>query len=241
MRDKKPDGILRFGPDLYTLQMLVGALNTSSYAFLVPTEGGWRKVRGDFTPVNRELRRLVQAWFDSGPNVSKLMSEETSFARLSPILRAYLMPTSGGRAHLVYMGGPDTGLAPGHPLDDAIGMFYLFLLNPYNEKLGGPCKQCGRYYVKHTKRQIVYCSKRCGLKRTSTAFLKKQRQQDRQQKVEKAKRSAKRWAATRIHQGWKEWVSSDTQISMNFLTRLVKSGELDAPVKSASQVRRSSS
>jgi hypothetical protein len=124
------------------------------------------------------------------------------------------------------------------PFEDAMGMFYLFLLNPYNEKLGGPCKQCGKYYVKHTKRQIAYCSKRCGLKHTSRAFFKKQRQQDRQEKVEKVKRSAAKWAAMKTDQGWKEWVSSNTRVSKNFLTRLVKSGEVDEPIKRAKPTRR---
>src|SRR5271157_3214397 len=104
--------------------------NTDSFTFLAPGEGGWRWVRGDSRPVNRELRRLVQAWFDSGPNVAKLLSDDPFLARLSPIVRAHLEPTKGSHAHLSYLDGPDTDLPLSDPLEPALGIFFLFLLNP---------------------------------------------------------------------------------------------------------------
>jgi hypothetical protein len=129
------------------------------------------------------------------------------------------------------MDGPDTGLSPGNPLDIALGLFFLFLLNPFNLKLGGPCKRCSEYYVK-TKRQTVYCSQRCGRKQTSRNAVKHQRQEEHRILIEKAKLYSVRWASTKTRKGWKEWVSDNTLISRHWLSRYVRKGELVVPVKS---------
>jgi hypothetical protein len=196
-------------------------------------------VRLDYRPIQRELHRLVQAWFASGPNVAKLLSEDPSLRQVSPIVRGHLLPTKGSRAYLTYLDGPENpNLAPGDPLEIAQGLFFFFLLNPYNEELGGPCKQCGKYYVKRTTRQKVYCSKRCGLKHTSQAFIQNQRQQEHQEKLEKARQFSDKWAKTRTPKGWKDWVADRSQISKHFLTRAVKNGEILEPAKPTSPIGR---
>ena len=183
--------------------------------------------------MNKELRSLVQAWFDSGPNVAKLFKENPVLARITLIGRAAITPTRGGRAQLVYVDGPNTCLSPGDPLDIALGLFFLFLLNPFNEKLGGPCKLCGKYYVKKTKRQKVYCSKRCGLMQTSKSAVMKRRQAEHRDKLATAKLLSEKWSKTKTRKSWKEWVSDHTQISRHWLTRAVNSGELYEPVKAS--------
>jgi len=231
---QKQQPVLRYGPTLDTLKMFVDALNTD----VSRGKDAWKEVRGDYRDVKWELRRLVQAWFDSGPNVEKLWSEDPSLAHLPHIVRAYMVPTKGSRAHLIYMDGPDTSLSPGDPLEIALGLFFLFLLNPYNEKLGGPCKHCRKYYVKKTGRQIVYCSQRCGRKHTSTISIQQQRQQEHLETIGKAKQYLAKWASTNTRKGWKEWVSDQALISRHWLTRYVGKGELVVPVKSTSQQAR---
>ena len=229
---KEQQPVFRYAPTLDTLKMFVDALNTDFFTFISPGKDGWKKVRGDYRAVNKELRRLVQAWFDSGPNVEKLWSEDPALARLPHIVRAYMFPSKGSRAYLTYMDGPETGLSPGNPLEIALGLFFLFLLNPYNEKLGGPCKRCWKYYVKKTERQIVYCSKGCGRKHTSKVFIQKQRQQEHLETIEKAKQYLAKWASTNTRKGWKEWVSDNTLVSKHWLSRYERNGEIVVPVKS---------
>lgn len=229
---EKQQSVLLAPPTLDTLKMFVGALNTSFFTFPSPEKDGWRTVQGDYRPVNQELRRLVQAWFDSGPNVQKLWSEHPKLTRLSPIVRACMVPTKGSRVNLIYLHGPDTSLSPGDPFDIALGLFFYFLLNPYNEKLGGPCKRCGKYYVKKTKRQVVYCSQRCGRKHTSKLFIQQQREQEHLETIERAKQYLVKWASTNTSKGWKEWVFDNAMISKHWLSRHVGSGELVVPVKS---------
>lgn len=232
MPAKNQQPVFRYGPTLDTLKMFVDALNTDFFTFVFPGKDGWKKVRGDYRDVNRELRRLVQAWFDSGPNVEKLWSEDPALAHLPHIVRASMIPTKGRRAHLIYVDGPDTGLPPGDPLEIALGLFFFFLLNPYNEKLGGPCKHCGKYYVKKTGRQIVYCSQGCGRKHTSKIAMQEQRQQEHLETIKKAKQYLAKWASTNTSKGWKEWVSDQALISRHWLSRYVGKGELVVPVKS---------
>lgn len=232
MSTVKQKPIFPLSPSIDTLKMFICALNCDFCTVPVRVKGGWGILSGDYRPVNRELRRLVQAWFASGPNVSKLLSEDPVLSQLSRVVRAFLLPTKGGRAHLVYIDGPEnTGLVPGDPIEIALGLFFLFLLNPYNEKLGGPCKHCGKYYLKKTKRQVVYCSKRCGLKNTSQAVIREQRRQEHQEILEKAKHFSGKWTKANTHKGWKDWVSGNAMISKNWLTRAVKNGELAEPVK----------
>lgn len=229
---EKKESVFLNAPTLNTLKMFANALNTSTFTFLAPTKDGWQKVQGDYRDVNRELRRLVQAWFDSGPNVEKLWSEDPTLARLPHLVSAYMIPTKGSRAYLTYLDGPDTGLSPGDPVEIAVGQFFLFLLNPYNEKLGGPCRHCEKYYVKKTERQTVYCSQRCGRKHTSKISVQQQREQEHLRTIEKANKYLAKWASTNTHKGWKEWVSDNALISQHWLSRYVGKGELVMPAKS---------
>jgi hypothetical protein len=212
--------------------MFADSLNTKFFYLPFPVKSGLQRIKGDYQPVQRELHRLVQAWFDSGPNVSKLLEANPILARAALRFHAHLIPTKSGRAKLTYTPNPE-GMAPGDPLEIALGLFLNFLLNPYNEKLGGPCKHCGKYYVKKTKRQVVYCSKQCGLKHTSQTAIRKYRLQERKEMLEKAKWYLARWTKTKTSKDWKEWVYRETRISKNFLTRAVRNGELIEPVKLA--------
>jgi hypothetical protein len=182
--------------------MFVEALNTETFQFIVPVPGGFRKVQKDYKPVQRELQRLVQDWFDSGPNVAKLFSVQPSVARAALDLRAHLIPSKTGRAHLITTTVSEN-LPPGAPLEVALGLFFNFLINPENDKLGGPCKRCSKYYVKKTKRQIAYCSKKCGLKHTSKAAIRKKREDEHSKQLQKAERFSDLWSVLRLPRGGK--------------------------------------
>lgn len=227
---RKQDSVLFLAPDIETLKMFVGALNTDFYYFPIPINGGWQRHKGDYRPVKRELRRLVQAWFDSGPNVAKLFSGDPELALAAMHCRLLLIPTKTSRAKVMCVTVPEK-MPPGEPLEIALGLFLGFLIDPYNERLSGPCKHCDKFYVKKTKRQIVYCSKRCGLNHTSQSVLRKRRLREHLATLKKAERFATRWAAARTSKDWKSWVNKEALISKNFLTRAVRKGELTEPVK----------
>ena len=144
----------------------------------------------------------------------------------------HFIPTNGGTAQLAYLTVPE--FLPGtKPLETALGHFIQFLLNPYNEKLAGPCKGCGNYYVKKTERKkTVYCSERCGHRLTSRLANKKRRDRDHKRRIELAKRWAAKWSNEKTADSWKEWVSKKTGITKHWLTRAVRKKDIKEPVKS---------
>ena len=229
MARSKQQSILASAPGTGELKRFVLLLNTEDYWSASLLEGR-QKVGGDYRPVQRELRRLVREWFDSGPNVSKLLDADPMVDQAARDFRPHFVPTKSGTARLAYLTPPEY-LPQVKPLEIALGLFLNLLINLNNERLGGPCKHCGNYYVKRTKRQIVYCSKRCGLKHTSQTAIRKHRQREHEETLKKAKRFAAMWAKTKTRMHWKEWVNGETWISKNWLTRAVKNGELVEPIK----------
>jgi Family of unknown function (DUF6076) len=222
--------ILLLPPTLEQIERLVEPLNTEFARVRVPAENGWRLARVDCRPVQRELRRLVQAWRDSGPNVSKLLSSHPVLARESNHLRARFTPTNGSYGRLTFM-AESKELSPIDPLAIALGLFFGFLLNPYNVHLSGPCKHCGRYFVRRSGRRRVYCSKRCGLKHTSQMAIQKKRGQEKDEKVQRVLRLIEVWRMRKRRQDWKEWVAGYPEITKNWITRAVRAGLIVPPVK----------
>lgn len=227
-----PDSILSFTSDLDYVRRFADGLNAEVLKLPFPGNGGLQIEPPNSAQTKQELLRLIQAWFASGPNAEQMWEENPALRELSHMIRGILLPTKSGRALLTPVAGPGrSGRYPGTPFEAALRTFFLFLLNPYNESLGGPCKHCGKYYVKNTKRQKVYCSKRCGLLQTSKSAIKKRRLKFHRNQLATAKRSAKAWAKSKTRKGWKEWVSNDAHVTKHWLTRAVNSGELNEPVK----------
>jgi hypothetical protein len=232
MTKRKQYSILAAAPNAESMARFVELLNTEEYWAASLIEGK-HKIGGDYKPIRAELRRFVQAWLRSGPNVDKLFDAEPKLNQEAQKFQPLFAPTESGTARLAYLAAPEY-LPHANPFDIAIGLFLPFLLNPFNENLGGPCKYCGNYFVKKTKRQFAYCSKQCGLTYTSKAAILKIRKNEWDEKLKTAKLFAAEWVRAKTLKGWKEWVSKRAQISKNWLTRAVKKGELVEPIKSHS-------
>jgi hypothetical protein len=142
-----------------------------------------------------------------------------------------LTTTHEPAAELGYLTAPEK-TNPAEPLAIARGLFLDFLLIPFNERLGGPCACCGKYYVKKTERKkTVYCSERCGHRLTSRVSNQARRDRAHQKQLELAERSKARWSNMKTATPWKEWVSNRTHIKKHWLTRAVRNGELAEPIK----------
>ena len=200
-----------------------------------------------------ELRRLVEAWNSSGRNL-------VTMERL-PELIPYLNPYHGLNALEGWVDFDDDGsglrmfvfsrspliaaVRDGLPwpsgeqwaIDEARRTFIDLLLNPERQKLSEkPCARCGRYYVKKTARQKVYCSRKCG-KDGTAAFATKQRlKAEHQRKLHVAAEAAKEWTSAHTKEDWRHWVSRRAEgrlagLTPRFLTRAVNKGELTKPTK----------
>lgn len=136
---------------------------------------------------------------------------------------AQIFPTKTGPARLTYLTAPEK-LSAFNPLTIAFGLFLSFLLNPANTRLAGPCKECGEYYLKNARRQLVYCLARCGRKRTSSEANKESREDVRKRQLKLAQRSLNQWENAKTKSGWKDWVLKETRISKNWLIRESRKG-----------------
>jgi predicted GIY-YIG superfamily endonuclease len=107
-------------------------------------------------------------------------------------------------------------------------------MNPYANKLAGPCARCSNYYLKKRASQKVYCSRRCGNATTATIRTREQRRDAHEQKLRLAAAAAQKWKKAQTRLDWKEWVSRhESGITSKFLTRAVNKGELKAPARAA--------
>jgi hypothetical protein len=230
MSRNKPVPVLAGAPDMATLERFVQLLNMDEYwsASLIQ---GRKMVGGDYRPVQGELRKLVAAWQRSGPDVNKLLNANPMVSRYAQEFRTFFIPTHGPTARLAFLAAPDYS-SQVSPVEVALGLFLHFLINPYNEKLRGPCKYCGNFYLKKTERKkSVYCSDKCGHRFTSLSANRAQRDREHKEQIQLAMHSIEKWSKIRTAMAWKEWVYKDTRISKNFLTRAVRGGELVQPVK----------
>jgi hypothetical protein len=227
---RKQESILASAPGIEALKRFIQLLNTDDYWSASLLEGR-QKIGGDYRKVKREMRRLVQAWLHSGPNVSKLFDAEPMLDRAARSFRPHFIPTKSGTARLAYLTAPEYE-DQANPREIALGLFLNFLLNPYNEKLGGPCKHCGNFYVKRTDRKkSVYCSEKCGHRLTSLLTNKARRNREHKEQLQLAERSTAKWLNLKLATPWKVWVSNRTNIKKHWLTRAVRNGELVEPVK----------
>jgi hypothetical protein len=175
-----------------------------------------------------ELRSLVKVWHKSGPNLAKMLKDDGVLDARVKHGRTILVPTRTGKGHLLWLPAP-RDVNPLSWKDQALSHFMDLIVNPQWHKLGGPCERCGKYYVKKTARQKVYCSRRCGSANTAMASTRRKREEQRADKMRRAQAAADNWAKVRTRQPWKWWVSVQTKITVKWLTRAVNRGDLRVP------------
>lgn len=175
-----------------------------------------------------ELRRLVKAWQESGPNLAKMLDADKVLARRAKLGRTHLVPTKTGKGHLLWQPIPPD-FNPLSWKDHALAHFLDLVINPQWYKLGGPCARCGRYYVKKTARQKTYCSRKCGSAFTANVIIRKEREKEHTRKLLRAQIAADSWRIARTRLPWKQWVSLKTKLTVKWLTRAANKGQLREP------------
>lgn len=175
-----------------------------------------------------QLRRLVEAWHRSGPNLERMLKENQTLFHRIRVGRTFLLPTNTGKGHLFWLPSPrDVEVTSWE--HQALAHFMALVVNPQWHKLGGPCYRCRKYYVKKTLRQKAYCSRRCGSISTALATMRRKRAKEHWDKLERAQKALERWTSVRTEGSWKEWVAVETDITVRWLTRAVNAGGLKAP------------
>jgi hypothetical protein len=179
-----------------------------------------------------ELRKLVRAWQESGPNLAKMLDADKALARRADHGVTRLLPTNTGKGHLLWLPTPP-GFNPLSWKDHALAHFLDLVVNPLWYKLGGPCARCDRYYVKKTTLQKTYCSRTCGSTFTANFAVRKARKKEHVEKLQRAQLAADAWRITRTRLPWKQWVSNKTKLTVKWLTRATNNGQLREPKREA--------
>jgi hypothetical protein len=181
--------------------------------------------------LSKELRGLVQKWRSSGPSTEIFKRENPDLWERIENVTLSIEPTKSGRARIIPFGIPreNQGLSDRESL--VLGMLLWLILNPECDRLGGPCARCQRFYIKKTRRQTVYCSKRCGPLKTSVDRNRKIRRDKHEAKLNKANELIARWKKSGSTREWKRWVSSNSKstITLKWLTRALNRGEISEP------------
>lgn len=175
-----------------------------------------------------ELRRLIQDWRSSGPNLIKMLEADPAlYNKLKDDFSAVWLPSESGRSFISF----NTRASYTDPHHAARVFFVRITLSPEWDKMGGPCLRCQRFYIKQRISQTSYCSRRCG--NAATAALRTRQRLDTEHidKLTRSKQDQIRWKRDfkngRTKIGWKEFVSArHPDISVKFLTRAVNKGEL---------------
>jgi len=214
----------------FSLQLFCKALNPDFFLGSEELEKAQPKLMASYRLTQQELLRLTRAWFDAQGNIKLLLNSDPVLARAAYRFPARLVPTATGQAVLEFFTSQNSRRQSG-PIKIALSHFINFLLNPENDRLAGPCKECGRYYIKKTVRQKVYCSEGCGRKLTSRESNRLTQEEERSERIRVAQRCIDRWGKQKTRLDWKEFVHLETQISKHFLTCVVKKGLLLLPDK----------
>lgn len=89
------------------------------------------------------------------------------------------------------------------------------------------CKCCRRYFINPTGRKDRrYCKRKCALYATAVECTKRRWQREREEKLRDAQGKVGSWNGSGH---WKAWVAEETGLSLTFLTRAVRRGELREP------------
>jgi hypothetical protein len=211
------------------LRALVKALNKTQIKVTTAKDRGESRVhRLELSSQQVELRRLVENWMKSGPNLEKMFKEEPGLARRAKYGRTTFWPTGSGRGYLDWEAYP-TETGPRSLNDLALSDFMTLITNPDWELLGDPCTRCGDYYLKKARRRTKYCSRKCSSKETATASTKSWRQEQQADKIRCAQESIDEWCKVKRREAWKKWVSRKTKLTDRWLTRAEHNGKINPP------------
>jgi len=186
-----------------------------------------RTIRLELSDPQLALRSLVERWVKSGPNLRKLFAQEPELERRTRRWEMLLYATNTGRGYL------DSTPVPSQislsPEERALKDFMALITNPQWSLLCGPCRRCGNYYLKKTKRQDVYCSRICSSGETAVSATRKWREREQAKKIGIAQKATAEWSEKKRRLGWKEWVSNETGYSVRWISRAVNNETLQSP------------
>lgn len=187
--------------------------------------------------VREELRKLVERWKKSGPNLEQMLENDPRLLReLERMWRMkYILHKSGKATLAVDVKRPSTRVeedAKPHLHRQAVSLFAAFTLMPDLNQLRGPCEygRCGKYFVAGRKPDTPYCSRTCSQRASASLNTKRKQDETRRDKLHRAAVAIREWETGRRNVEWRDWVCAQhTDITPKFLTRALRKRDLLPP------------
>jgi hypothetical protein len=226
----------------FTLQQIVSVLNgegdethplhSEIQVNLVQLVGAWQAAHDAQHPIERNMELnpygarvpiLIKMDFPPACPIRKWNEIESR-------CRAFLPPVGSGANRWVEY---HTSRKRWDDWDQALNLFVWLVTNTDRDKLSGPCARCQRFYIKKRASQKVYCSRACGNAATAIIRTREKWDEERNAKLECARKAAAKWAKSKSTQPWKRYVCSTCPgLTPKFLTRAVNQNELTEPKRS---------
>jgi hypothetical protein len=185
-----------------------------------------------FPEGKRYLLELISKWEASGRNVAVLLKKDTAVAEaFKRGWAAIPLPTNDGGLRLFVKPAPQgKDLSPGSAF--ALQLFMNFIVHRGWRNLGGPCPRCGKFYVKKTVRQTIYCERRCATGTTAAAANNRRLERQRAANLKLVRDAIEKWKRGSKRQEWKRFVANETMLSLHYITRALNQGKIEAPRES---------
>jgi len=180
------------------------------------------------TERGRELVELLNAWM-SAPSLDALRRDNRGL--MQELEDTHRSVADYSNKHVVHRSYREHPRDIGDPHSFAIWVFGNLIDNPLNEKFKGPCARCGNYFIKRRASQNVYCSRRCGNQATAVARNRERIEEERNDKLLRARAALREWRSATTREDWKHWVAKRSGVDQRFLTRAANLGDLVPPQK----------
>jgi hypothetical protein len=173
----------------------------------------------------RRFKDWVAAW-RKAPSLKAMVDDLTLGLALDNYIHADYMPsTTSRRAELkIRAGRPWQKNGRPRPDEVTLALFAQLITNPQCEMFGGPCRKCGKYFVKRVHRQ-THCRRNCNSALSSRKATKARNKKIHDQLmifVRTAKHEYER-LSRRPDMVWQVWVAEKATALMrkHALTRLL--------------------
>jgi hypothetical protein len=154
-----------------------------------------------------ELKCLVNRWKASGPNLQKMLQDDSILQ--DAMIRSWevgWLATDGARAHFVPRPTFSIRKLDATPKQVACYLFASLVLLPDCERLGGPCPGCQMYFVCPTEHVKTYCSRACRSGLTARKSLATSRAAKLDQRLKWARAGIKEWSLRQQGGAWKNYI-----------------------------------
>jgi len=115
--------------------------------------------------------------------------------------------------------------------DNACSMFIFLIFNPECHRFRGPCPNCGNFFLRMTKREKRYCSRKCAHKGAAKASTRRRRAREHEERVSLVVTAIEDWRRILRRPSWIPWVLKEVpSIKKTWLTRAIKRNQITAPI-----------